>query len=70
MSTHSLSGVTPARRPTPSRWLLRLVETLLTWRERARSRRILAGLDDHTLRDVGLDRSAVSSEIDKPFWRG
>ncbi len=70
MSTQTLSGATPATRQGPSGRLLRLVETVLTWRERARGRRVLAGLDDHTLRDVGLDRAAVSGEIDKPFWRG
>jgi uncharacterized protein YjiS (DUF1127 family) len=46
-----------------------LVATLRLWRERARSRRELAGLDDHLLRDVGLSPTDANNEIDKPFWR-
>jgi uncharacterized protein YjiS (DUF1127 family) len=47
----------------------RAVETLLTWRDRARSRRMLGALDEHMLRDIGLNRGSASSEAEKPFWR-
>jgi uncharacterized protein YjiS (DUF1127 family) len=43
---------------------------LVTWQERARSRRQLAGLDDYLLRDLGLSRSQIDREIRKPFWEG
>lgn len=46
-----------------------LVHRLLAWRERARSRRLLAGLDDHVLRDIGIDRATVEREAGKPFWQ-
>ncbi len=46
-----------------------LVERIRTWRERARQRRHLAGLDDHMLRDIGLTRGDVMAESSKPFWR-
>ena len=36
---------------------------------RARQRRDLAALSDHSLRDIGLSRVDVDLEIGKPFWR-
>ncbi|MDQ7249217.1 DUF1127 domain-containing protein [Dongia sedimenti] len=36
---------------------------------RARQRRDLAALSDHSLRDIGLSRVDVQSEIAKPMWR-
>jgi uncharacterized protein YjiS (DUF1127 family) len=44
-------------------------DTLLAWRERARSRRMLRGLDDHMLSDIGIDRSLAEHEGSTPFWR-
>ena len=40
-----------------------------TWRQRARERRELAKLDARSLRDLGLNPSAVQFEANKPFWR-
>lgn len=34
----------------------------------ARQRRALAQLDDHLLRDIGLDRHAAWSEAVRPVW--
>ena len=45
-----------------------LLTLLLQWRERARSRHQLAGLDDHMLRDIGVDRASAAAESDKTFW--
>src|SRR5258708_13581820 len=45
-------------------------DTLLSWRERARSRRLLLSLDDHMLQDVGLDPGSATQEATTPFWRG
>jgi uncharacterized protein YjiS (DUF1127 family) len=36
---------------------------------RARQRRDLALLSEHSLRDIGLSRADVDIEITKPFWR-
>lgn len=44
------------------------VSVLTTWSERLRQRRHLAGLDDHMLRDIGLNREDVAWECNKPFW--
>jgi len=48
--------------------LVRLVDTLLDWQDRARERRHLSGLDDRLLRDIGLSRADVDHEVAKPFW--
>jgi uncharacterized protein YjiS (DUF1127 family) len=42
-----------------------LLNTLLDWQERVRSRQHLAGLDDYMLRDIGVDRAAAAAESDK-----
>ena len=47
----------------------RAVEMLLTWFERARQRQHLGQLSDHMLKDIGLSRIDVESEVAKPFWR-
>lgn len=39
------------------------------WRMRARSRKELAALPDHLLRDIGIDRTTAKEEAKKPFWR-
>jgi uncharacterized protein YjiS (DUF1127 family) len=49
---------------------LRGVEVLLLWQDRARQRHMLATMDDHLLRDIGLDRGTALGEAGKPFWRG
>ncbi len=45
------------------------IDLLLSWCELARQRRDLASLDDSALRDIGLSRSDISAETEKPFWR-
>ncbi|MFC3675615.1 DUF1127 domain-containing protein [Ferrovibrio xuzhouensis] len=49
---------------------LRAFDALLGWQRRARQRGQLAGMSDSDLKDVGLSRSDVAAEADKPFWRG
>jgi uncharacterized protein YjiS (DUF1127 family) len=53
--------------------LITVMRRLGRWRgacsERSRQRRILASLPDHGLRDIGLTRADVESEIAKPCWR-
>ena len=45
------------------------LDRLLSWQDRMRSRRMLRGLDDHMLRDIGIDRSTAEQEGSMPFWR-
>jgi uncharacterized protein YjiS (DUF1127 family) len=49
--------------------LRNLVDRIMSWHERSRQRRHLAGLSDHMLRDIGLSRGDVCAECEKPFWR-
>lgn len=49
--------------------LVRAVDALVAWQVRARQRHHLAGLNDHLLKDIGLNRVDVLRETSKPFWR-
>ena len=52
----------------PAKTLAWAWNTVLTWQSRSRDRVNLSRLDDHLLKDVGLHRSDIQPEIDKPFW--
>jgi len=43
-------------------------KTLFVWLQRHNSRKSLAHLSDHMLKDVGLTKAQVEAEISKPFW--
>jgi uncharacterized protein YjiS (DUF1127 family) len=51
------------------RQIVEAVDRLLIWYDRSRERRALLALDDHLLRDIGLNRADVWREGRKPFWR-
>ena len=46
-----------------------VLDTLLLWRARYQQRRHLRYLEDHILRDIGVDRLDALREASKPFWR-
>lgn len=48
--------------------LIRAVDTLFDWVDRARSRRALGQLDDRMLTDIGLSRADAWLEQHKHFW--
>ena len=50
--------------------LQNLVNRLSDWRWRARTRRQLARLDAHGLKDIGLSSADQHIECNKPFWQG
>jgi uncharacterized protein YjiS (DUF1127 family) len=52
-----------------SQILSQAVERALLWHDRARSRRMLLGLDDRMLRDIGVNRATAEVEGSQPFWR-
>ncbi|MBP5857678.1 DUF1127 domain-containing protein [Marivibrio halodurans] len=50
--------------------VLATVWTLLRlWQERVEMRHHVRTLDDRLLKDIGVTRADVDSEIAKPFWR-
>lgn len=49
--------------------LTQLGDTLHLWRERQRQRRELSRWTERDLHDVGLTRSDIVRETEKPFWR-
>lgn len=55
--------------PPTKEILIRLLDLLAVWQERAGERRRLLTLDDRMLADIGADRGRVLTEAAKPFWR-
>lgn len=55
--------------PSRSGLLAAIVDRVIDWQERARSRVLLGRLDDRMLRDMGISRADVDLEAGKPFWR-
>jgi len=43
--------------------------TLHLWRPRYRDRRELARWTEPDLHDIGVSRSDIAHELEKPFWR-
>ena len=52
----------------PSDNLATILQTLRTWRRRARTRRALSQLSTAALQDIGIDRDSAAAEAAKPFW--
>ena len=44
-------------------------QILREWRHRAHSRREIVMLDDRSIGDLGISRSQIEFEAQKPFWR-
>ncbi len=47
----------------------RIGEQLKQWLRNYHSRRELAKLDSHILKDIGISRADALQEAEKPFWR-
>jgi uncharacterized protein YjiS (DUF1127 family) len=52
-----------------SGFLAQLSDKLYVWRDRERQRRELAQWTERDLHDIGLSRSDIVYEAEKPFWR-
>lgn len=46
------------------------IDRLLLWLERSRQRRRLGRLSNHMLKDIGLTRANIESEMVKRLWQG
>ena len=46
-----------------------VAEAVGIWVERKRTRRRLSHLSDHMLQDIGISRTDMTQEAEKPFWR-
>ena len=60
------NGAGPIR--LASKVLVRAIETVLAWQDRANQRLLLQSMPDHALKDMGLTRLDVEREARKPFW--
>ena len=49
--------------------LVALFNRIHDWSERTRTRKRLYQMPDYMLHDIGISRSEVESEWQKPFWR-
>lgn len=67
--TWSENHLQPARRTATDGLMGVFLRGVAESVRRARQRRDLAALSDHSLRDIGLSRTDVDFEISKPFWR-
>lgn len=68
MSFRTLSLVPPARAASAPGRLVRLIDRLLRAGLVARERRLLAGLGDSALKDIGLSRADVARECRRALW--
>lgn len=66
------SAAFSADHSAPSSWSALLSDAgnaVNLWRWRRRERRAIRHLDDHMLRDIGLDRVTAESIGTRPFWK-
>jgi uncharacterized protein YjiS (DUF1127 family) len=57
-----------ANKSQPLNWLRNLNTVILLWINRHRQRKLLTGLDDYILKDIGVSRVDALKESNKPFW--
>jgi uncharacterized protein YjiS (DUF1127 family) len=71
MNTMSTEAISASQGPGSriEGMLSMVATTMIRWNNRRRTRRDLAGLSDHMLRDIGLTRADAFFECRKPFWR-
>ena len=65
----STPNVALRRESGPKALLVSVLNMLYIWHERAKNRKILAGLDDRLLNDIGINAVKRDRECAKPFWK-
>jgi uncharacterized protein YjiS (DUF1127 family) len=63
------AGVRHAPRSYLQEGLVNLFDLVQNWAERRRTRGNLYQMPDYMLRDIGVSRSDVEEEWNKPFWK-
>ncbi len=53
----------------PLHWVGRVLDHVLEWRRRYRSRHQLKMMSDHMCKDIGISRADAWREGRKPFWK-
>ncbi len=59
----------PTRKLSLLKRMARLIVAIGQSMEKARTRRLLAQLNEQQLSDIGISHSDRQVELDKPFWR-
>ena len=54
--------------PMLARLAVQFAVIVTQWDMKNRTRKHLARLDDHMLRDIGIERDAAYTEARRPFW--
>jgi uncharacterized protein YjiS (DUF1127 family) len=62
-------GTTQGRPSALSSWVIRALNRVGEWSDLTHQRSTLGELDDHMLRDIGIDRATAQMEAQKPFWQ-
>ena len=63
------SSAQAERLNTTKRLVSGLLAAVAAWRVRRATRGMLAELDEHGLKDIGVSRHEARVESSKPFWR-
>jgi uncharacterized protein YjiS (DUF1127 family) len=63
------AGVRHGSRSYLQEGLINLFDLVQNWAERRRTRSNLYQMPDYMLRDIGVSRSDVEEEWNKPFWK-
>jgi uncharacterized protein YjiS (DUF1127 family) len=50
------------------RVVIKCLQTLTIWHDRAEQRHALGELNEHMLKDIGVSRADAYKELRKPFW--
>lgn len=66
--SHSATGFLPAAGRSNGT-LASILKVLSVWNGRYRQRRQLAELEARQLADIGVSRSAATTEAARPFWQ-
>jgi uncharacterized protein YjiS (DUF1127 family) len=64
-----ISNLGNARRNSIGEGLVGLFNRVSEWSERRRARSHLYQMPDYILSDIGISRSEVDTEYEKPFWK-